>query len=169
MAIPAVGCATVDPAPRSGAVTHDLGLGLSGGVVTDEDDAESRFTTPGPMVGLDATYRHGFIGATQALHVHGEGRAVRVTSYSAFNVHYLAEFGLGLRLGVLAGTPSRTRPAFSWAVAFSFALPFALSPEWTLLPFARPGFRVLKDARGNSDLRMIGEFGVTLRWTYGRF
>ncbi len=162
-------CAAVDPQVAPERPKHALGLAFSGGIVTEGDEPDPRVGGPNPMAGIDLDWRHGIIGAQSGLRVHGERRAVRLSWFAEFQVAWFVELGVGFRLGWLAGTPHPTRPAFSSDVVFSAGLPLPLGGGLTLVPQLRPGFRVLRNARGDADLRGLHEFAVTLRWTFGRF
>ncbi|MGB0588478.1 MAG: hypothetical protein ACPGU1_02250 [Myxococcota bacterium] len=126
---------------------HDIAVGLNGGVAFG--DSGERFTT-GVAGGVDLSYLHGVFGAHLSLTTFVERTGVRLQPLAELSLWYVALVGVGLSVSPFLGDHASDVPETAVTLHMLLGLPI---PIWSarpedgggsisIMPFARPGFRV---------------------------
>ncbi|MEC9072529.1 MAG: hypothetical protein VX938_09135, partial [Myxococcota bacterium] len=122
----------------------------------------------GALLGVEAGWHHGVVGAQVGLRTYREGQALRVTGTVEITAWYMVLIGAGGRFGDMLEPGGPGVPTRETALTLFVGVPIPMwkgsSGAWVLMPFVRPGVR-LGDSKGLSGHH---EAGLGFRWTsYG--
>jgi len=145
--------------------SHDLSVGFVSGVAFGEGRGTA---SRGALLGVEAGWHHGVLGAQLGVRAHREGQALRMTGAVEITAWYLVLLGIGGRHGIMLEPGGPGVPEREWALTLFVGVPIPVwknpGGAWVLMPFVRPGIR-LGDLEGISGHH---ELGLGLRWTsYG--